>query len=159
MEASIDRLQSEFLDPAQVAASHEVMGLDRQLIDDGTYICLFDGEMLVGCGGWSGRKTLFGGDHSLAQRAPERLDPSTEAARIRAMYTHPDHVRRGVGQAILDLAERAAKAAGFRRAELMSTLAGEPFYARAGYREVERSGHRGSNGSFVPLILMEKPLS
>nr|WP_279614814.1 GNAT family N-acetyltransferase [Sphingomicrobium astaxanthinifaciens] len=158
MRLAIDRLQAGVLTPAQIAASHEIMGIDRQLIADRTYFCLFAGPQLVGCGGWSARRTLFGGDHSLAQRAPERLDPATEPARIRAMYTHPDHARRGVGSRILALSEAAARGAGFEAAELMATRAGEPFYAAAGYRVIERTAHRGANGALVPLVRMGKRL-
>ena len=158
MRASIDELQAGYLDAAQVVASHEIMGIDRQLVDDGTYFVLFDGEALVGCGGWSARRTLFGGDHSLAQRAPEPLDPARDAARIRAMYTHPRHARRGIGKLILALSEQAARKSGFARAELMSTLAGHDFYARAGYADIEPASHTGANGAVVPLVRMGKRL-
>ncbi|GGE90350.1 GNAT family N-acetyltransferase [Sphingomonas prati] len=156
---AIDRLQSGFLDPDQVRASHRVMGLDTQLLHDGTYFMLFDGDALVGCGGWSYRKTLFGGDTSLVAREPETLDPATDPARIRAMYTDPDHARRGIGRAILDLCEHAARSHGFRDAEMMATLAGEPLYHACGYRRLCDPIAVPSDGTIVPLVRMGKALS
>jgi GNAT superfamily N-acetyltransferase len=92
-----------------VKASYEVMGLDTQLITDGTYFVVEDGDEIAGCGGWSRRATLFGGDHS-AGRDAALLDPAHDAARVRAMYTHPDHTRKGVGRMVLDACEAAARA-------------------------------------------------
>jgi GNAT superfamily N-acetyltransferase len=138
MATSADQLQRPFLDKAEIVASRDVMGLDTQLVADRTYfMAMLDGR-LAGCGGWSMRATLYGGDHSFDLRDAAMLDPQTDAARIRAMYTHPDFVRRGVGRYVLGLCEAAAVARGFRRAEMMATLAGEPLYAACGYREIER---------------------
>lgn len=156
MAAAIDRLQSAYLDPAQVAASRAVMGLDTQLIADRTYFVVEAAGAIAGCGGWSRRATLYGGDHS-GGREPRLLDPATEAARVRAMYTHPDFTRRGVGRRILAVCEVAAREEGFRRVELMATLAGEPLYRACGYGEVERIVD-ASGGAGVPLIRMDKPL-
>lgn len=156
MAAAIDRLQSAYLDPAQVTASRAVMGLDTQLIADRTYFVVEAAGAIAGCGGWSRRATLYGGDHS-GGREPRLLDPATEAARVRAMYTHPDFTRRGVGRRILAVCEAAARAEGFRRVELMATLAGEPLYRACGYGEVERIVD-ASGGAGVPLIRMGKPL-
>jgi GNAT superfamily N-acetyltransferase len=111
---AIDELQREYLDTTQIAASHAIMGLDTQLIDDATYFVVEGDGALAGCGGWSRRATLFGGDHS-AGRDVHLLDPLVDAARVRAMYTHPDFTRRGVGRLILTLCERAAAAEGFTR--------------------------------------------
>jgi GNAT superfamily N-acetyltransferase len=132
------------------------MGLDTQLIDDETYFVVeVDGE-LAGCGGWSRRATLYGGDQSPG-RSPALLDPARDAARIRAMYTHPHHTRKGVGRLILSLCEEAASAEGFQRVELMATLAGEPLYRACGYQPVEHlSDDRG--GEAVPLLRMAKAL-
>ncbi len=156
MDAAIAELQAPFLDAAQIASSRTIMGVDTQLIDDGTYFVVErDGE-IAGCGGWSRRATLYGGDQTPG-RSAEWLDPATEAARVRAMYTHPRHVRRGVGRLILQLCEAAARAEGFTRAELMATLAGEPLYRACGYTPVERVvDARG--GAPVPLIRMMKSL-
>lgn len=163
IDAAISQLQRGFLDPQQIAASRAVMGLDRQLIEDGSYFIIVDGEgsncnAIVGCGGWSRRATLYGGDHSHALRDPALLDPASDAARIRAMYTHPDHARRGIGRMILSLCEDAAQAAGFSRVELMATLSGEPLYRACGYDPIERI-EAMADGIAVPLIRMGKALA
>lgn len=151
MTLAIGQLQRDFLTPEQVEASHRVMGLDTQLVADRTYFVVEDGEQMVGCGGWSRRATLYGGDHSRSRDA-SMLDPARDPARIRAMYTHPDHARRGIGRLVLGLCEAAAAQAGFRRAELMGTLAGEPLYRACGYAEIERIEDA------VPLVRMGKGL-
>lgn len=158
MARAIAELQAGFLTSEQVAASHGVMGLDTQLIRDGTYLLAEVDGAIAGCGGWSFRATLYGGDASIVARTPERLDPATDAARIRAMYTNPDHARRGVGRQVLAACEDAAAAAGFARAELMATLAGAPLYRAAGYREIEPVLSAPVNGVSVPLIRMGKAL-
>ncbi len=157
MHKSIQLLQSDYLSPAQVRASKEVMGMDTQLIKDGTYFAVLAGDIYVGCGGWSMRDTLYGGDHTKG-RSPRLLDPKTEAARIRAMYTHPDWVRRGIGSLIITHCENEARKAGFRRAEMMATLAGQPLYAKHGYEVIERIEDETSNGVKIPLIRMGKDL-
>lgn len=163
MALAIAELQKGFLDERQIAASHAVMGLDTQLIADGTYFIIettaASGPTIAGCGGWSRRATLYGGDHSTALRDPALLDPSTDAARIRAMYTHPAHSRKGVGRAVMALCEGAARDAGFARAELMATLAGEPLYRACGYVPLEHVAALGPNGVTVPLIRMGKTLA
>ena len=155
MDAAITELQRGFLTDAQIAASRLLMGLDRQLIADGTYFVVEDGAggPVAGCGGWSRRATLYGGDHSLGRNAA-LLEPATDAARVRAMYTDPAHVRRGVGAMILGLCEAAARAEGFSRLQLMATLAGEPLYRAHGFEEIERITDQG-----VPLIRMGKAIS
>ena len=158
MALAIDRLQDEFLTREQVVASAAVMGLDTQLIDDGTYLVVEADDKIVGCGGWSRRATLYGGDHSAALREPRLLDPGTDAARIRAMYTHPDVTRRGVGRLVLFRCEAAATQDGFKRAELMATLAGEPLYQACGYAAIERV-HALAGGVAVPLVRMGKVLA
>lgn len=157
MATAIDGLLPAFLSPEQTLASREVMGLDTQLIADGTYLVVEIAGQIAGCGGWSRRATLFGGDHS-AGRDAALLDPQVDAARVRAMYTSPDFVRRGVGRAILDACEAAARAEGFRRAEMAATLAGEPLYAACGYAVIEPFEAVTSNGVKVPLKRMGKPL-
>lgn len=157
MARAIDALQAAYLSPDQVAASRLVMGLDTQLVTDGTYFVVEIDGGVAGCGGWSRRATLYGGDHSGALREPRLLDPASEAARVRAMYTDPDHVRRGVGRRILSACENAAAAEGFTRAELMATLAGEPLYRVAGYTQIERiMDETGPVG--VPLVRMGKAI-
>jgi GNAT superfamily N-acetyltransferase len=156
MDAAISELQKPFLDERQIASSRAIMGLDTQLIDDGTYFIVeADGE-LAGCGGWSRRATLYGGDQSPG-RSAALLDPARDAARVRAMYTHPQHTRKGVGRLILSLCEEAARSEGFRTVELMATMAGEPLYRACGYEPCERVvDDRG--GVAVPLLRMSKPL-
>ncbi len=153
IERAVAILQQDFLAPAQIASSRAIMALDTQLIRDGTYFVAESATGLVGCGGWSGRATLFGGDQ-VAGRDDGRLDPAIDAARIRAMYTDPDHARRGIGRRILDACEAAAAAAGFRRVELAATLAGEPLYRAGGYRMLERFEAEGG----IPLLRMGKAL-
>lgn len=156
MALAIEQLQRGYLTPEQIEASKAGMGLDVQLIADQTYFCVEDDGELVGCGGWSRRATLYGGNHS-AGRDPRLLDPASERARIRAMYTHPDHTRKGVGRLILETSEQAARAEGFGEIEMAATMAGKPFYERCGYR-VE-SEWEDTNGAVpVPLATMTKRL-
>lgn len=156
MEAAITELQKPFLNEQQVASSRTIMGLDTQLVEDGTYFMVeIDGE-LAGCGGWSRRATLYGGDQTPG-RSAALLDPSKDAARVRAMYTHPHHVRKGVGRLILSLCEDAARHAGFSRVELMATMAGVPLYTACGYEPIERiMDARG--GEPVPMVRMGKAI-
>ncbi len=118
-----------------------MFGVDRQLIADSTYFVAEDGATLVGCGGWSKRKTLYGGDHGRDASEDALLDPATAPARIRAFFVHPRWARRGIGRKLLAACERAAAAAGFRSLELVATLAGVPLYAAGGYRTLERYRH------------------
>jgi len=155
IEAAIGQLQQGFLDPAQIASSRAIMGIDTQLIDDGTYFVAEIAGRLAGCGGWSRRATLYGGDHSPGRDAA-LLDPATEPAKVRAMYTHPAHARRGVGRLILARCEAAAVAEGFTSLELVATLSGRPLYEAAGFRAVEQL-EDGTGGTPVPLVRMRKP--
>lgn len=157
MDAAIGELQRAWLTEAEIAASRKLMGLDSQLIADGTYFVVEADGAIAGCGGWSRRATLFGGDHSPGRNG-HHLDPASDAARVRAMYTHPAFARRGVGRLILQRCEAAARAEGFTRLELAATLAGEPLYAACGFAVLERSfDDRG--GVPVPLARMGKNLS
>lgn len=158
MERAIDALQIGLLSPEQIAASHAIMGLDTQLVADGTYLLAERGGVIAGCGGWSKRATLYGGDHSLDLRDPKLLDPVREPAKIRAMYTNPDFARQGVGRLILEGCENTAAQAGFRRVELMATLSGERLYAASGYEPVERVD-AAANGITIPLVRMQKLLN
>lgn len=156
MSRAIEQLQQEFLSPEQVCASHQVMGLDTQLVKDQTYFLVEAEGQIVGCGGWSWRATLFGGDSSIVTREPAPLDPVTDAAKIRAMYTHPDFVRRGIGSKILSLCEDAARTAGFAKVEMMATLAGAPLYRACGYTDIEPFEAVSREGVTVPMIKMGK---
>jgi GNAT superfamily N-acetyltransferase len=155
MNSAIGELLKPFLTPDQIEASYAVMGLDTQLIADGTYFVVEDNGAIAGCGGWSRRATLFGGDHS-AGRDAALLDPKKDAARVRAMYTHPAFARRGVGRMILDASESAAAAEGFARVELAATAGGEPLYRACGYTEVSR--FRAGPGDLVPMTIMTKTI-
>jgi GNAT superfamily N-acetyltransferase len=156
MDAAISENQKGFLTQAQIAASRKFMGLDTQLVDDGTYFVIESGTQIVGCGGWSRRATLYGGNQTPGRDAA-LLDPAKDPARIRAMYTHPAHTRKGVGRLIIELSENAARAEGFKAAEMMATMSGKPLYEACGYTAVEVvSDDRG--GVPVPLLRMRKGL-
>ena len=156
MDLSISGPLADFLTPEQIAASRVLMGLDSQIIADRTYFIVEADDVLAACGGWSRRITTYGGDHTPG-RAPEPLTPGVDAARVRAMYTHPDFLRQGIGRMILDLCEAAARTGGYDRVELVATMGGEPLYLSAGYREIERfEDDRG--GAPVPLVRMGKGL-
>lgn len=158
MARAIAELQHGLISPAQVAVSHKTMGLDRQLVTDSTYFMAFSDGVLAGCGGWSWRATLFGGDDSVVAREPRALDPASEPAKVRAMYTDPDHARTGVGAYVLALCEGAARDAGFARVELMATLSGARLYRKAGYRVTAEVTSPAVDGITVPLLRMEKAL-
>jgi GNAT superfamily N-acetyltransferase len=161
IEASVRGLQAEDYTPAQIeGALGTVLGLDTQLIRDQTYFAVeatgADGPpILAACGGWSRRKTLFGSDGA-SVREPELLDPAIDAAKVRAIFVHPDFARRGLGSLILAHIEAAAFAAGFRRFEMGSTLTGVPLYSRKGYVAVERIAVPLANGEALPVVKMTK---
>jgi len=161
MRISILENMKSFLSSAEIEAAQETMGVDQTLIEDQTYFVvetvLDNQTIMVGCGGWGKRKTLYGGDHS-AGRDDTFADPAVDAARIRAMYTHPSWIRRGIGTLLLELGEAAAREAGFKMIELGSTIPGEPFYTARGYREVGRDRHVAANGAENIVIRMEKKL-
>ncbi|GJL91994.1 MAG: acetyltransferase [Hyphococcus sp.] len=161
MQASIAENMKGFLTVAEIAAAQETMGLDTTLLEDGTYFVIETVKecetIAVGCGGWGKRKTLYGGNHTKG-RDDSYADPATDAARIRAMYTHPDWTRQGIGTLLLDLGEDAARKAGFKTIELGATLPGEPLYRARGYVEISREVQTAANGSVNTIILMRKPL-
>ncbi len=157
MDAAIEQLQQGFLDDDQIESSKAIMGMDRQLIEDGTYYVVEIRGTVAGCGGWSRRATLYGGDHSAGRNAA-LLNPTTDAARIRAMYTHPDFARRGVGRLVLEASEAAAAAEGFATLELMATRSGRPLYEAFGFQPVEEV-EDASGGAPVPLTRMRKPVT
>ena len=157
MDAAISELQRAYLDDAQIEASRAVMGIDTQLIDDGTYFVIeTPGGDVAGCGGWSRRATMYGNDHSPGRDA-KLLDPAVDAARVRAMYTNPAYARRGVGRLVLELCEAAAAAEGFTRLELVGTLAGEPLYTAYGFAPLERLDASLTDVP-VPCVRMAKPI-
>ncbi len=162
MKASIAENMKEFLTVEEISATQESMGLDTTLISDRTYFVVEtvqDGTaLIIGCGGWSRRRTLYGGDNTTG-RDDSYVDPATDAARIRAMYTRPGWTRQGVGSLLLQLGEHAARAAGYTTIELGATLSGEPLYRARGYVEVGRETLTGTNGSPNVVIVMRKPLS
>lgn len=156
MDAAISENQKAYLDESQIASSRVIMGLDTQLIDDGTYFIIEINGQLAGCGGWSRRATMYGGDQTPG-RSAALLDPAKDPARIRAMYTHPAHTRKGIGKLIISLCEDAAKAEGFTKMELVATLSGEPLYRACGFEAYENiTDDRGGAG--VPLLRMRKSL-
>lgn len=156
MDAAIEELQRGFLTPSEICSSRAIMGIDTQLIEDQTYFIVQCGDDIAGCGGWSRRATLYGGNQTPGRDA-KLLDPALDPARVRAMYTNPAYARHGVGRLILSLCEAAAAAEGFTSLELMSTLSGEPLYTAYGFRPIERVSD-ATGGVPVPLIRMEKPV-
>ena len=164
VDRSVRELQINDYTPAQIdQALRTYLSLDTQLIVDQTYFVVEDanGE-IIASGGWSGRKTLCGGDASVggsdhaAQRDSTPLDPAADAAKIRAFYVHPGWARRGIGSRILELCEAAAREAGFTRFEMGATLTGVSLYARHGYVEVERLALPFSNGDSLAIVRMVK---
>jgi GNAT superfamily N-acetyltransferase len=157
IEASVRGLQAEDYTPAQIEGALEsVYGVDTQLIADGTYFAVEsdDGE-IIACGGWSKRKTLYGGDQ-FATREDSLLDPARDAAKIRAFFVNPRWARRGLGSVLLDACESAAVEAGFSRLEMGATLSGIPFYRAKGYAEIENQFVPLANGEALPIVRMSK---
>jgi GNAT superfamily N-acetyltransferase len=171
IDASVRGLQAEDYTPAQIeGALKTVFGVDSQLIADGTYIVAEAqsveaknepppaekaGLMIVGCGGWSKRKTLYGSDHWTG-REDALLDPLLDAAKIRAFFIHPAWARRGVGSLILQACEDAARTAGFTRYEMGATLTGAKLFGAKGYVPVKPISIPLVNGESLPVIHMEK---
>jgi GNAT superfamily N-acetyltransferase len=159
IDASVRGLQKGDYSPEQIeAALQKVFGVDSQLIADGTYFAAETrlGE-IAGCGGWSKRKTLFGGDVWVA-REDSLLDPAKDAAKIRAFFVHPKWARRGIGTLILEACESAATAAGFTRFEMGATLTGVPLYRARGYTAIENLAVPLGSGLALPIVRMEKRL-
>jgi len=141
------------------SALTHLFGVDSRLIEDGTYFVVEEpgGASPVACGGWSRRRTLFGGDQ-FSDRSDDRLDPETDAARIRAFFVRPDRARRGIGAMLIEACERAARDEGFRRMELMATLTGIPLYERGGFVRMEPVELVLPGGVRFPLLRMERVL-
>jgi GNAT superfamily N-acetyltransferase len=162
IDASVRGLQSADYSRTQIeSALATVYGVDSQLIADGTYFVVEseapDGT-IVGCGGWSRRKTLYGGD-LWTGREDSLLDPQRDAAKIRAFFVHPAWVRRGIGTMLLAACEQAALGHGFRRLEMGATLSGVPLYAARGYVSLENLAVPLANGESLPIVRMEKQFS
>jgi GNAT superfamily N-acetyltransferase len=156
---SARELQGAYYSPAQInAALGGVFGVDRQLIRDGTYFVVEQQGIIVGCGGWSKRRALYGGDAHRVEPDSE-LDPRHDAARVRAFFVHPAWARRGIGRSIMAACEQAITAAGFRRVDIVATLAGEPLYTAFGYTVVERYQIPLPGGLHLPAVRMTKPAS
>ena len=159
IDASVRGLSLPYYDQDQIEkALASVFGVDSQLIQDQTYFVADLGGQIVGSGGWSKRRTLFGGDQFKSDGFDELLNPATDAARIRAFYVHPEWARRGIARKLAEACENAASAAGFTMLELLATLPGEPLYLALGYRVVEPSVIPLPNGLSLPALRMEKRL-
>jgi GNAT superfamily N-acetyltransferase len=155
---SVRALGAKYYTAGQIeSALRHVFGVDTQLIIDQTYFVAVDGDDVAASGGWSKRKTLFGGDQSKSMADP-LLDKAMEAARIRAFYVHPRWSRKGIGSLILKACEDAARSEGFRRVELLSTLPGEPFYLARGYARQEAMPIETPDGESLPAFRMTKLL-
>ena len=161
MEASMVAMNQGVLTDEELIAAKETMGVDETLIEDQTYFLIeteVDGHTVAAaCGGWGKRRTLYGGGHT-AGRDDSFSDPETEPARIRAMFTHPDWVRKGIGTLLLDLGEGAARAAGYKTIELGSTVAGIPLYEARGYVPFHREDNVAANGAVKTVLHMRKSL-
>jgi N-acetylglutamate synthase-like GNAT family acetyltransferase len=155
---SARRLNALDYAPVQInSVLQHVYGIDSQLILDGTYFVAEVNGRIAGCGGWSKRKTMYGGDK--AKTAPDNdtlLDPRTDAAKIRAFFVHPQFARQGIGRALMAASESAARQAGFTRLELVATLTGEPLYAASGFEVLDRYDYPLPDGTLFPVALMEK---
>lgn len=149
--------RAEYSGPQIEAAIATVFGVDTNLILDQTYFVADLGGTLIGCGGWSRRKTLFGGDQ-FSNRDARELDPNSEPAKIRAFFVHPAHARKGIGRAILQACEDEARAFGFRSVELMATLPGIPLYEACGYQGAEGFELELGEGVKLELLPMRKEL-
>ena len=154
---SVRGLSPDYTDAQIEAALGTAFGLDRTLIADGTYFVAEAGAQIVGCGGWSRRRTLFGGDRQPGRQS-DLLDATRNAARIRAFFVRPDWARRGIGRALLTRCEAEARAHGFASAELVATLAGRELYRAFGYVADEPFEHRLTEDVSIQFIAMRKRL-
>lgn len=171
IERSARQLSVGYYTPAEIeAAVRHVFGVDTALVRDGTYFVVYDDGVLAGCGGWSHRRTLYGGDQrpvdGAGTDAPspptaavgDQLQPGIDPAKVRAFFVAPEHARRGIGRFLLDACLDAARAAGFTRAELMATLPGVPFYAALGFTTVREVTDRVPDGTVLRFVLMQRDI-
>jgi len=153
---SVRGLSIEYYNPNQIeSAIKYIFGIDTQLIIDGTYYIAEKDGVLVGCGGWSKRNTLYGGDQHKDVEDP-LLNPATDAARIRAFFVHPDYARQGIGRLIMNVCEDAAKSNGFTTFELGATLPGVPLYEVMGYKAIGRIDAPLADGEVLGVVKMRK---
>jgi GNAT superfamily N-acetyltransferase len=158
MKASIRDIFPLFYDESQTASAVTHVGsVDLALVEDGTYFVIEEAGTIIACGGWSRRDKLYTGSGSAGSDA-RPLDPSTEPARVRAMFVSADWARRGLGTRILQACERAAGAEGFRRLALMATLPGLLLYERYGFEAAERTTIRLPDGVELETVAMQKPV-
>ena len=161
IDASVRALHAEHYTPEQISSAlKHIYGVDTTLIHDGHYFVVEtsaspEKTQIVGCGGWSNRRTLYGGDR-YAVRDDDLLDPATDAGKIRAFFVHPEWTRRGIGGIVLRACEGAAREAGFARVEMGATLSGVAFYASNGYREVEEVDEHLQDGVLEKFVRMGK---
>ena len=159
IELSGRALSAGYYSPEQAdAITRHVFGVDTQLVDDRTYFVIEHDNQLVACGGWSRRRTLFGGDQTKAGLDP-LLDPLTEPARVRAFFVHPSMARRGLGRQLMETCIAKARQAGFRSLELVATLPGEPLYLASGFVVVERFELDLPDGIRVPVSRMRRAIN
>jgi len=171
IERSARQLSVGYYTPAEIeAAVRHVFGVDTTLVRDGTYFVVHDDGVLAGCGGWSHRRTLYGGDQRPVDGAGtdialppaaaigDQLQPGVDPAKVRAFFVAPEHARRGIGRFLLDACLDAARAAGFTRAELMATLPGVPFYAALGFAPVREVTDRVPDGTVLRFVLMQRDI-
>jgi len=159
IETSVRALSAGYYSPQQIESSlTHVFGVDTQLVADGTYFVVEVEGRTAGCGGWSKRRTLYGGDKMKGEE-DDLLDPQAEPSRIRAFFVHPDFARRGIGRVLLDACEKAAGQAGFTALELAATLPGEPLYAACGFHVIERIEAALPDGVTVPIVRMGKSIA
>lgn len=167
IERSARALSVGYYAPDEIdAAVRFVFGVDTNLVADGTYFVVHDDGTLAGCGGWSWRRTLYGGDQRpvdaeshVRRPSDDRLQPGLDAAKVRAFFFSPDFARRGVGRFLLDACLDAARAAGFTRAELMATLPGVPFYAALGFSPVREIIDRVPDGTSLRFVQMTRDIT
>ena len=155
MDLSISEVLGKLTDKKELEASYESMGLDTKLIEDNSYFLIFEADTLIGSGGYSIRKTLFGGNHT-PNRSDDLLVPGKEPSKIRAMYTHPDWIRKGIGSMILELSENESKKLGFNKAELMATISGILLYQDRGYEVDKEIEYESRAGNKVRMYRMFK---
>ena len=160
IDASIQGLGTPYYSDAQIASSLRfVFGADSTMIEDGTYIVVESEGMMIGAGGWSFRRTPFGGDQATPVRNADHRQPGKDPAVIRAMFVHPDWARQGIGRLIIETCEMLAHDAGYQDLELIATLSGVAFYERMGYLPGEPVPYRMGDGTFIDFVRMDKKRS